>query len=396
MQPLTLRQAQVLNLLADGDRSPEIATALRIAPETAKKHIKSLLKQMGAKTSANAVKLGFANGLLEIPGFRETIDRISKGCENNGIEGLGQDLYNRSYTIKFQVPASLMEVLEQRRLNRATPYAEKMMPFLNRLLGNLAQAIAAGTAPDQPTLEQPYGEEQSCIWFRPNNETVQQLLEQTVQRLRGDRPQAILELLARAVQLPSQAAEIQNQQQLYKALLELYGKDGRLMLSDVPPIKVLRETLSGRITKEALKAWLTQIIADKSVAASARKVQISTLRNLLHRKRSYLMIDGFDDGIDFPLQVVFYQRLLGFLVPERLARAIAKRGSKTLEVKIADYKYPTDWNNRLKDLSKQLKERELDVIHFTLRDDKTKVSLVSPIAINFARWDRFDRTRNVS
>jgi DNA-binding CsgD family transcriptional regulator len=61
---LTPRQHQVLELLAHGRSTPEIAAALQVAEETARNHIRSLLTQVGAKTRLEAVVKAFRNGWL--------------------------------------------------------------------------------------------------------------------------------------------------------------------------------------------------------------------------------------------------------------------------------------------------------------------------------------------
>jgi DNA-binding NarL/FixJ family response regulator len=58
---LTNRELEVLKLMADGHRDKEIAAVLKIAPTTAKNHVKSILEKLGAKNRTQAVSL--AKGL---------------------------------------------------------------------------------------------------------------------------------------------------------------------------------------------------------------------------------------------------------------------------------------------------------------------------------------------
>jgi DNA-binding CsgD family transcriptional regulator len=62
---LTARQQQALGLLAEGLGTIEIAQRLGIAEETARNHIRGLLRQLGVHTRLEAVVSGYRLGLLE-------------------------------------------------------------------------------------------------------------------------------------------------------------------------------------------------------------------------------------------------------------------------------------------------------------------------------------------
>jgi DNA-binding CsgD family transcriptional regulator len=61
---LTARQYEALALLADGLGTTEIATRLGVAEETARNHIRALLRQLGAHTRLEAVVQAYRHGLL--------------------------------------------------------------------------------------------------------------------------------------------------------------------------------------------------------------------------------------------------------------------------------------------------------------------------------------------
>jgi DNA-binding NarL/FixJ family response regulator len=63
---LTRRELEVLRLLADGKRQPEIATALVISPKTVGTHIEHILSKLGVKSRAQAVALAYRERLLEV------------------------------------------------------------------------------------------------------------------------------------------------------------------------------------------------------------------------------------------------------------------------------------------------------------------------------------------
>jgi DNA-binding CsgD family transcriptional regulator len=68
-QKLTARQYQVLALLADGNGTHEIARRLGVAQETARNHIRGLLRQLEAHSRLEAVANAHKRGLLP----RETV-----------------------------------------------------------------------------------------------------------------------------------------------------------------------------------------------------------------------------------------------------------------------------------------------------------------------------------
>lgn len=62
--PLTPRQAEVLQLLAHGCSTAQIAERLGVAHETARNHIRATLRRLGAHTRLEAVVAGQREGLI--------------------------------------------------------------------------------------------------------------------------------------------------------------------------------------------------------------------------------------------------------------------------------------------------------------------------------------------
>jgi DNA-binding NarL/FixJ family response regulator len=60
----TPRQLEVLRLLAEGLETPQIAARLGIAEETARNHIRALLRATGAHSRLEVVLMGFRSGVL--------------------------------------------------------------------------------------------------------------------------------------------------------------------------------------------------------------------------------------------------------------------------------------------------------------------------------------------
>jgi PAS domain S-box-containing protein len=64
LEGLTPRQQEVLSLLGEGLETPEIARRLGIAEETARNHIRALLRALGAHSRLEAVLMGLRAGVI--------------------------------------------------------------------------------------------------------------------------------------------------------------------------------------------------------------------------------------------------------------------------------------------------------------------------------------------
>lgn len=62
---VTPRQLQVLELVAEGFTTPQIAQELCVAPATVKTHLAQIYKSLGANDRANAVAVAMRAGLIE-------------------------------------------------------------------------------------------------------------------------------------------------------------------------------------------------------------------------------------------------------------------------------------------------------------------------------------------
>ncbi|HVA28640.1 MAG TPA: LuxR C-terminal-related transcriptional regulator [Candidatus Baltobacteraceae bacterium] len=63
---LTRREGDVLALLAEGLRTPEIAGRLQLAPTTVRSHIQNLLPKLGVHSRAEAVIFALKHGLVHL------------------------------------------------------------------------------------------------------------------------------------------------------------------------------------------------------------------------------------------------------------------------------------------------------------------------------------------
>jgi DNA-binding CsgD family transcriptional regulator len=61
---ITSRERDVLELVASGYSTPEIAKALWIAEDTVRTHIKRILVRLDARTRAHAVAIAYREGLI--------------------------------------------------------------------------------------------------------------------------------------------------------------------------------------------------------------------------------------------------------------------------------------------------------------------------------------------
>jgi len=66
IEPLTSRERQVLELVADGLPNKAIAASLGIASETVKFHLGSVLGKLGASNRTDAVRLAIKQGLITL------------------------------------------------------------------------------------------------------------------------------------------------------------------------------------------------------------------------------------------------------------------------------------------------------------------------------------------
>jgi DNA-binding NarL/FixJ family response regulator len=63
---LTMREREVLELLAQGSSQPEIAAALVISPKTVGGHIQRVLTKLGVHSRAHAVAVAHQQGLVDV------------------------------------------------------------------------------------------------------------------------------------------------------------------------------------------------------------------------------------------------------------------------------------------------------------------------------------------
>ena len=66
VQPLTPRELEVLQLLADGLPNKSIAESLGISDQTVKFHVASISSKIGASNRTDAVRLGLRRGLINL------------------------------------------------------------------------------------------------------------------------------------------------------------------------------------------------------------------------------------------------------------------------------------------------------------------------------------------
>jgi DNA-binding NarL/FixJ family response regulator len=66
VEPLTPRETEVLELLAEGLGNKEIAARLNVSEHTIKFHIRSILAKLGASSRTEAVTRGLRSGLIEL------------------------------------------------------------------------------------------------------------------------------------------------------------------------------------------------------------------------------------------------------------------------------------------------------------------------------------------
>ncbi len=62
--PLTLRETQILNYVAEGNSNKQIAGTLQISKQTIKNHVSAILRKLHTNNRAHAVVLAIRNGWI--------------------------------------------------------------------------------------------------------------------------------------------------------------------------------------------------------------------------------------------------------------------------------------------------------------------------------------------
>jgi DNA-binding NarL/FixJ family response regulator len=62
--PLTVRERQILNHIANGNTNKQIARLLSISEQTIKNHVSAILRKLNANDRAHAVVLAIRHGLI--------------------------------------------------------------------------------------------------------------------------------------------------------------------------------------------------------------------------------------------------------------------------------------------------------------------------------------------
>jgi DNA-binding NarL/FixJ family response regulator len=63
---LSVREIDVLKLIAHGLSNKEVANELGVTEATAKKHMTSVLTKLGAKDRTHAVRIGLERGIISL------------------------------------------------------------------------------------------------------------------------------------------------------------------------------------------------------------------------------------------------------------------------------------------------------------------------------------------
>ncbi len=64
---ISVREKEILTLIANGRTSKEIASALFISTFTVDTHRRNLMAKIGARNSAGVIRYALAHGLLQVP-----------------------------------------------------------------------------------------------------------------------------------------------------------------------------------------------------------------------------------------------------------------------------------------------------------------------------------------
>ena len=79
--PITNRETQILNYIADGTTNKQIAYILKISEQTIKNHVSAILRKLHANDRAHAVALAIRNGWLSTERKHEGMVPVSSGSK---------------------------------------------------------------------------------------------------------------------------------------------------------------------------------------------------------------------------------------------------------------------------------------------------------------------------
>jgi DNA-binding NarL/FixJ family response regulator len=75
--PLTSRETQILNYIADGNTNKQIANILQISEQTIKNHISAIFRKLNANDRAHAVVLAIRHGWISAERKYEDLVAVS-------------------------------------------------------------------------------------------------------------------------------------------------------------------------------------------------------------------------------------------------------------------------------------------------------------------------------
>jgi len=76
--PLTHRETQILNYVAEGNTNKQIAHTLGISEQTIKSHVSAILRKLNANDRAHAVALAIRNGWISVEGISGEASRFNE------------------------------------------------------------------------------------------------------------------------------------------------------------------------------------------------------------------------------------------------------------------------------------------------------------------------------
>lgn len=107
---LTHREWQVLRGMSDGLRNAAIGKALWISEDTVKTHARRLLRKLGARDRAHAVRLGFDAGLLAAPGdpAGHAVKRVRAALDDHHVTRLDARAEGSRYAALYDAIADAL------------------------------------------------------------------------------------------------------------------------------------------------------------------------------------------------------------------------------------------------------------------------------------------------